>query len=109
RISAHPTGCSPSGTKACEVMERLSIEGGARMVNAARDRVLSHREAMLSAVDAPPDEWYGRAEIEPDHLVAFMSDRLDNIEALARLSHWRGMADAAGGEYSSGGGLVLPF
>lgn len=80
-------------------MERLAIDGGPTLVDTLAHRVLGARRDILDAVSAPPDEWYGRAGLEPDHLYGFLEYRLDHLGELARLDYWRGMSSAAGGDY----------
>lgn len=80
-------------------MERLALEGGPGLIDALAHRVTSCRAAILNAVAAPADEWYGRAGVEPDDVYAFLEYRLDHLEELARLDFWRGMSAAAEGDY----------
>jgi len=79
-------------------MERLVIGGGSELVDRLAERVLGNRDAIFAAVSVPPDEWYDRAGIEPDHVSEFLRYRVDNLEKLARLDYWRGMAVAAQGD-----------
>jgi hypothetical protein len=88
--------------QAFDGMEPLVLQGGRRLIDSARDRLLAARECILDAVTVPPDEWYGRAGVEPAAVRAFLTYRLDNLDDLARLGHWRGMA-----EFAMGGGHAL--
>jgi hypothetical protein len=79
-------------------MEPLIINEGASMIDRCKERIKSARQEILDSVGVPPDEWYERAGIMPEQLRQFLEYRLDNLDSLARIEHWRGIPAAAGDE-----------
>ncbi len=67
------------------------------------NRVKGLKEELLECVTTPFDEWYDRAEIDPDALRDVLGKRIDDLWALARMDHWNGIRGAVGG------GCVLDF
>lgn len=72
---------------------------GRDFVDEAIDRVQGLKEQIMQAVEAPPDEWYDRADIEPGPVAGFLEYRVDNLPDLARRDHWMGLFGAVEGGY----------
>jgi hypothetical protein len=86
--------------KAFDGMDQLAARMGRKGIDAALERISAATACLMSAVEVPPDEWYGRAAIDPSVLRDFIAYRLKRLEELGRLSHWREIADiASGGAY----------
>jgi hypothetical protein len=78
-------------------MEQLVIEMRRAGIDAAVSRIVDATDCIITSIEAPPDEWYDRAGIDPADVKDFVGYRLANLETLGRLSHWRGIADIASG------------
>lgn len=73
-------------------MERLLLEENKAFVEDELDAVRDAKNQIVDAAERPAEEWYERAEIEPDHVKVFLEHRVANLDELARLDHWRGIA-----------------
>jgi hypothetical protein len=81
-------------------MENLVLDGGPALVEGARAKLMAAKSCILESVSFPPDAWYDRAGTDPGKIHDFLEYRIDNLDTLARLDHWRGMSRfGRGGDY----------
>ena len=81
-------------------VEAVLLDRGPGAVDRAFERVTGAREAILSSVTEPRDQWYDIAGTEQSVLEDFLQYRLAHLDELARRAHWSGIAAMGGEEYA---------
>ena len=75
---------------------------GDDFVNSEIDRAMAREDPICVAVQSVPGEWLDRAEIDPDQVTQFLSDRVRNLRQLADVSYWNQLRELGGGGYVIG-------
>ena len=85
-----------------EGTEAVVLDMGDDFVNSEIDRAMAREDPICVAVQSVPGESLDQAEIDPDQVTQFLSDRVRNLRQLADVSYWNQLRGLGGGGYVIG-------